>query len=465
MRAAAVLAAAFAGAAAADVDMGKPAEGVIPLDRLPWQGEAVPAEFSVPACPWVVEFYHPECGGCQRLAAPFHRVAKRIHDENLPCVIGAIDCKVNMQYCLASGANSFPHVTGWARDRSAAPAVMPDTEGTDDELEAVLDAFFRKVCTAASPAAADNCRPAALARYQTAASLSKSGDADPPPALVYRGEAVTADNVYLPDVVNALHSALACPQVVSGVTSDAKAALMVLASHAFPDQSLRTALSKSMRENPHLPPATLIKETILPIIADHGEGVLKGNPGTRVYTWFGCAGSARGYRGLPCALWQLFHVLTVRCLGGYCPEDQDPLQVMRAWVVAHFNCKECRQNFLHATMRWGTGALSRRGAVVALWELHNEVNERLKGQASEDPLHPKGFFPYPGATEAQAVAALTELYAKEQLGGSEPTFAARVHDPSGPALTPAWLLVAGVVLALVAHFWRKLTRHRNKRSF
>ncbi|XP_076854272.1 sulfhydryl oxidase 2 isoform X2 [Brachyhypopomus gauderio] len=119
--------------------------------------------------------------------------------------------------------------------------------------------------------------------------------------------------------------------------------------------------------------------------------------------WVGCQGSSAALRGYPCSLWTLFHVLTVQAAGR--PDalantalEDDPLavlQTMRRYIGTFFGCHECGRHF--EAMAHGSMSLvkSLDEAVLWLWRKHNQVNARLAGSMSEDPMFPKTQWPTP----------------------------------------------------------------------
>lgn len=120
--------------------------------------------------------------------------------------------------------------------------------------------------------------------------------------------------------------------------------------------------------------------------------------------WVGCQGSAPGFRGYPCALWTLFHVLSVRRQATptalrHTPLEAEPapvLHVMRRYVRTFFGCEECGRNFERAAASDSAAAIkSPEEEVMWLWNQHNEVNYRLTGSLSDDPLFPKAAWPPP----------------------------------------------------------------------
>ncbi len=118
--------------------------------------------------------------------------------------------------------------------------------------------------------------------------------------------------------------------------------------------------------------------------------------------WHHCKGSTDIYRGYPCSLWTIFHVLTVsqvekeRTKPRPFTEDfdvQEVVNAIRLFVFNFFTCKECVENFKMETENWKSHLAYSYDAVKYLWKVHNSVNERLKKEENNDPAHPKELFP------------------------------------------------------------------------
>ncbi|KAM7343046.1 quiescin sulfhydryl oxidase 1 [Cochliomyia hominivorax] len=111
--------------------------------------------------------------------------------------------------------------------------------------------------------------------------------------------------------------------------------------------------------------------------------------------FIGCTGSKTGLRGFSCSLWQLFHFMSVQAAN--LDKSQDPLEVLQAmhgYIKYFFGCTDCSEHFqAMATRRkiWSTP--SKDEAILWLWAAHNEVNQRLAGDPTEDPHFPKIQFP------------------------------------------------------------------------
>lgn len=132
------------------------------------------------------------------------------------------------------------------------------------------------------------------------------------------------------------------------------------------------------------------------------NGVEKNFTLPEMQAWKGCAGSEPRYRGYPCSLWTLFHVLTVN---EYLKESSNSnnatlashsvLPAMKGFIFNFFGCAECVENFAKESlgMEDVLAKAKEETSVLWLWRTHNSVNKRLAGDATEDPQNPKVIFP------------------------------------------------------------------------
>ncbi|XP_044898665.1 sulfhydryl oxidase 2 [Felis catus] len=119
--------------------------------------------------------------------------------------------------------------------------------------------------------------------------------------------------------------------------------------------------------------------------------------------WVGCQGSRPEFRGYTCALWKLFHTLTVQAGAhpealdgtGFEGDPQAVLQSIRRYVRTFFGCKECAEHFEELAKESMDSVRSADQAILWLWKKHNLVNNRLAGHLSEDPKFPKVPWPSP----------------------------------------------------------------------
>lgn len=111
--------------------------------------------------------------------------------------------------------------------------------------------------------------------------------------------------------------------------------------------------------------------------------------------YVGCVTSQHNKRGYTCSLWTLFHYLTVQAARQEI--SNDPLEVLTAihgYVKFFFGCTHCSEHFqAMATRRKIWNVPNKDEAVLWLWAAHNEVNNRLAGDETEDPQFPKIQFP------------------------------------------------------------------------
>ncbi|KAK6484837.1 sulfhydryl oxidase 1 [Huso huso] len=117
-----------------------------------------------------------------------------------------------------------------------------------------------------------------------------------------------------------------------------------------------------------------------------------------VERWVSCQGSKPCFRGYPCSVWTLFHLLTVQAAHSTYTPAPDPLEVlqaMRGYIKHFFSCGNCAKHFEGMAAESMSQVDSLPNSVLWLWSKHNIVNERLAGDRSEDPKFPKVLWPPP----------------------------------------------------------------------
>ncbi|KAM4739450.1 sulfhydryl oxidase 1 [Anableps anableps] len=111
--------------------------------------------------------------------------------------------------------------------------------------------------------------------------------------------------------------------------------------------------------------------------------------------WVGCQGSQPHFRRYPCGVWILFHVLTVQASTTGGSDPQEVLKAMRNYVHNFFGCRYCAEHFENMAKEGLEKVDTLPSAALWLWSRHNQVNNRIAGAMSEDPLFPKIQWPSP----------------------------------------------------------------------
>ncbi|XP_062437676.1 sulfhydryl oxidase 1 [Rhea pennata] len=207
--------------------------------------------------------------------------------------------------------------------------------------------------------------------------------------------------VYMADLESALHYSLRVEATraaaLSGSALSALKCYVALLAKHFPGRPFVRTYLRSLDgwlrnwTEPELPRAVLKEALKNQGDASH-PAVLPAN-----VTWVGCQGSEPHFRGYPCSLWTLFHLLTVQALRSG-PDEELPLEVlstMRCYVKSFFGCRECAQHFEAMAAGSVEKVRGREEAALWLWSHHNEVNARLAGSDTEDPKFPKLQWPPP----------------------------------------------------------------------
>lgn len=147
--------------------------------------------------------------------------------------------------------------------------------------------------------------------------------------------------------------------------------------------------------------------------------VYSGSP----HRWIGCKGSKSSYRGYPCGLWTMFHMLTVNFalerskntfLGDFANDPAAVLRAMHGYIGTYFGCADCAAHFVEMAGRNKIFDVhSRDEAVLWLWRAHNEVNARLSGDDTEDPEHKK--IQYPAAKHCPTCRYANDSWNEEEV--------------------------------------------------
>ncbi|XP_064189353.1 sulfhydryl oxidase 1 [Anguilla rostrata] len=204
--------------------------------------------------------------------------------------------------------------------------------------------------------------------------------------------------VYMSDLESALHYSLrvelAAHPVISGEDLTAlKRYISVLAKY-FPGrpmvQNLLQSVDAWLKERGD---SELLYSSLQDMLDNTGQipdAVLP----ERV-TWVGCQGTQAHFRGYPCSVWTLFHVLTVRAMKTPGAAPLEVLQALRGYVRSFFGCRYCASHFETMARENMNQVRSPATAALWLWYRHNRVNNRLAGALSEDPSFPKVQWPPP----------------------------------------------------------------------
>ena len=136
-----------------------------------------------------------------------------------------------------------------------------------------------------------------------------------------------------------------------------------------------------------------------------------------VSEYIGCKGSSPKYGNYPCALWSLWHVLTVRQSQQVISEPSFVLSTMVEYIEQFFGCRDCAENFLKEAEHGAAihrEIKSTQDSILWLWKAHNKVNLRLRHDTqTDDPAYPKFIFP------DEKVCSECHLQGKEALMKTE----------------------------------------------
>ncbi|KFO75206.1 Sulfhydryl oxidase 1, partial [Cuculus canorus] len=210
-----------------------------------------------------------------------------------------------------------------------------------------------------------------------------------------------SSKVYMADLESTLHYSLrveaARPSVLSGAQLAAFKCYVAMLVKYFPGRPCVQTYLQTLDDwlknwtEPELP-RSVLKEAMKNSRDASHTAMLPTN-----VTWVGCLGTEPHFRGYPCGLWTIFHLLTVQAAQSG-PDKELPLEVlstMRCYIRHFFGCRDCAQHFEAMAAESMDRVASRKEAVLWLWSHHNEVNARLAGGDTEDPKFPKLQWPPP----------------------------------------------------------------------
>nr|XP_061835997.1 sulfhydryl oxidase 2 [Nerophis lumbriciformis] len=321
--------------------------------------------------------------------------------------------------------------------------------------------------------------PGVHRRWNSARSPSREGASSPHSSKTWRH--FDSSKVYTADLESALHYLLrvelASHPTLEGEELRVFKDFVTLVAKLYPGGGPGVKLMETLSDWLHsLPLQQIPYQAVLDLVDNKMKipGVFLGAG----LNWVGCQGSRAGLRGYPCALWTLFHVLTLqldatpRALAntGLDAEGAPVLKVMRGYMKNFFGCEDCGRHFEKSCSTL-TSVHSPQEQVLWLWRQHNMVNSRLAGSLSEDPLFPKGAWPSPSLCPscheenngvhvwdlASVLSFLRRHYAADNLSSAHaaipPTpHAAQSGRPSPRPQTEALLTPGGGVWTLAAGF-------------
>ncbi|XP_061881240.1 sulfhydryl oxidase 2 isoform X2 [Entelurus aequoreus] len=264
-----------------------------------------------------------------------------------------------------------------------------------------LPGVHRRWNSARSPSRWNSAR--SPSRWNSARSPSREGPSSPHSSKTWRH--FDSSKVYTADLESALHYLLrvelASHPTLEGEELRVFKDFVTLVAKLYPGGGPVVKLMETLSDWLHsLPLQQIPYQAVLDLVDNKMKipGVFLGAG----LNWVGCQGSRDGLRGYPCALWTLFHVLTLqldatpRALAhtGLDAEGAPVLKVMRGYMKNFFGCEDCGRHFEKSSSTL-TSVYSPQEEVLWLWRQHNMVNSRLAGSLSEDPMFPKGAWPSP----------------------------------------------------------------------
>ncbi|KAH8330399.1 hypothetical protein KR067_002083 [Drosophila pandora] len=110
--------------------------------------------------------------------------------------------------------------------------------------------------------------------------------------------------------------------------------------------------------------------------------------------YVGCVATEPFLRGYPCALWILFHFLTVEAAREPTPfKPGFVIRTIRDFVqYLYYDCPYCSNEFMKISGGMDH-VTTHEDEILWLWAAHNKMNHKLAGDGTEDPKFPKVQYP------------------------------------------------------------------------
>ncbi|RNF07799.1 putative quiescin sulfhydryl oxidase [Trypanosoma conorhini] len=406
---------------------------------------------SAPLCPWVVLFYSGVCGHCRAIAPAYRTFAAQLeecHEEDplRAATPAAVNCVTEAATCREYAVSSVPMLLLFLPSNCSTAAnetcdaakgryvVMDSSRQGLSQLRLQTRRGIKQLRGVDGPML-ERCASMRHALYAEKKKQVHRVTGPPAPFVETR-------ELYATDVAGAFF--LTMWHEVSLVGLDSPKPLLAL-------QNFLRLVERAL--------AGLGAGALLEAVkrAEGGEAFsvmswqkaviaaripYEGDP--REVRWRTCGGSSPKYRGFPCAMWLLYHSLTVN-VDAAATAEINPLETIQSYVQYFFSCVECRQHFQQFTFSRD------KDPVLQLWRAHNEVNARLAAvTAGADPFVPKRQFPDPalcvpcrdasGAFQEEEVAKyLRKRYewdpdaVARQVGGGTIALPPREADGAEPA--------------------------------
>eukprot|EP00756_Hemistasia_phaeocysticola_P012872 Hpha_TRINITY_DN15232_c2_g7::TRINITY_DN15232_c2_g7_i2::g.66556::m.66556/K10758/QSOX; thiol oxidase len=403
----------------------------------PWEENA-----ELRRCPFIVEYYAHWCPHCQRYVPTINALGEKLETSPPPAggvySIATVDCADSKleALCRAAGIRGFPTVKHFPAivPPDAASSTRPIPAAAEDEPHRTLDEWWAYLSpkaeaarTALGPVEIARCEEArkiaftlrkspavndTLQAYYANRTSSPMAVSTPPPTPPPR-PIPSPDVAWVADMQRALHRAIVLEPLrlltlqEGGEKLEVVRHLVRLAAASFQHSPTRRGLSVLSAWLDAATPGTATETqwTSLAAWLEPATDNTTGGP----YEWRGCRGSQTKFRGTTCGFWQMFHTITI-----FSTNTTDALLAVKNWISTHFGCTDCQTHFLKMAageMRCSTreeedsGQCTTEGGgmnewlagggnpVIWLWRAHNEVNVRLSGAITEDPMWPKKTFP------------------------------------------------------------------------
>ncbi|KAG8340557.1 hypothetical protein TRVL_08613 [Trypanosoma vivax] len=339
-------------------------------------------------CPWLILFYNDGCGGCRWFAPRYSNFSTLLKgnygsDVLQSVTAGAVNCAAWTETCNMYDISSVPHIKFFypsctddggrmcASGQMKNVALSSDRRAVSEIAEDTRELVKRHF--AIDDARLERCIDMHFSLYASKADLLQSAKKEP------RKQFIEITDVHATDIAGGFFSILFYDVALSGLQSpesiEALKGFLLLVSRALPSLSADLVINALQALEKRFSVACWRRAVVNAAIPFEGE--------PRKVVWRTCKGSAPQYRGVPCAMWLLFHSLTVNA-----KIADDPLNIIQRFIKFFFTCDTCRKHFMEFKFD------AKADPVLQLWSAHNSVNARLEKETEgADPLVPKRQFP------------------------------------------------------------------------
>jgi len=444
----------------------------------------------------VINFYSGSCGHCQRFSGTWNKVgayAKRSYDNTH---VTALNCDKHRLICTKYGVRGVPHLLGFAKGSNVAdPTTGRKLPRDYDEILrwiAEADKDFGRSVFGSSSSSKKESQITENANSQSSDmekdEMNALGGNDENGAAVLfdsHGNLLPPKEMMRRDIAAAVRFGLETGVFLgrSELVGDELAALyswLNVLRESFPGMRERAQLEKlfrSLKEVERRENKRITSKSFDKVLESWDFAIYAPSQKTKWRAiWYNCHPESLKHVGVhggfPCALWTLFHVLSVSSSAGGASADRT-LNGIVGFIKYSFTCSDCREHFLDSNPDPQAEILQKarelgispsRALTLWLWSEHNAVSKRLNAEDAEEERfggerrgqHLRPVFPLsyqcrtcridPGASNLRRdMADATYLASKERSAGPNAAFRDQILHSGSKSGGSSSLIAGGSV--------------------